>query len=271
MVKFENKSQDVNFDHLAKRFSRNVYGGLKGAIRLAVLKRDFDQWIPGIHSKDSLSILDAGAGQGHFSINLANLGHQLTLTDISEQMLNLARQRIQRDKLTDRVTLVAQPLQNLRRYFSEGGSEGRGQFDIVICHAVMEWLAEPNSVFDALLPLVKPQGFFSLLYYNYHGLQFKNLLRTNFNLVDAASFQAYKGSLTPINPLEPNTVMNWLRQQPLTLICNTGVRVFHDYIFDRQIRENAANAIVEKELEYSTRDPFWRMARYIHLLCKKNG
>ena len=39
-------SGDRNFDDLAPRFKRNVYGGLKGELRLRVLQRDFDEFIP---------------------------------------------------------------------------------------------------------------------------------------------------------------------------------------------------------------------------------
>ena len=42
----QNASQDRNFDDLAGRFKKNIYGGLKGAVRLAVLQRDFRNTSP---------------------------------------------------------------------------------------------------------------------------------------------------------------------------------------------------------------------------------
>ena len=37
---------DRNFDDLAERFAKKVYGGLKGDIRLAIIWRDLQQKIP---------------------------------------------------------------------------------------------------------------------------------------------------------------------------------------------------------------------------------
>ena len=54
-------NQDRNFDDLAERFQRKVYGGLKGDIRLAVLWRDLEQYLPQIHGAEPLTVLDVGA------------------------------------------------------------------------------------------------------------------------------------------------------------------------------------------------------------------
>ena len=62
-------NQDRNFDDLAKRFKKNIYGGLKGDIRLSVLERDFCEQFPYVPFGAStpgqpLRVLDAGGGQG---------------------------------------------------------------------------------------------------------------------------------------------------------------------------------------------------------------
>ena len=69
---------DRYFDHLGARFAQRIYDSPKGAIRLAVLQRDLQQWLPALLQAESpLHILDIGAGLGQISGWLAGLGHQL--------------------------------------------------------------------------------------------------------------------------------------------------------------------------------------------------
>ena len=80
---------DRHFDELATRFAEKIYGGAKGAIRLAVLQADLAEALP----ERPLRVLDIGAGLGHMSLWLAERGHQVTLTEPAEPMLNGARER----------------------------------------------------------------------------------------------------------------------------------------------------------------------------------
>ncbi len=58
---------DRHFDSLAARFAEKIYGGAKGAIRLAVLQADLAEILP----PRPLRVLDVGAGLGHMSLWLA--------------------------------------------------------------------------------------------------------------------------------------------------------------------------------------------------------
>ena len=67
---------DQNFDNLSDRFRKNIYNTPKGQIRLNILWRDLLEKIPEIET-GGLSILDAGAGQGNFALQLAQKNHQI--------------------------------------------------------------------------------------------------------------------------------------------------------------------------------------------------
>jgi S-adenosylmethionine-dependent methyltransferase len=168
MTRKQNKQHDRNFDDIAHRFTRNIYEGLKGQIRLAVLDRDLATYLP----STAIHILDAGSGQGQFSLGLAARGHHLTLCDISHEMLKRAQERIDSEKLQN-VTLIHAPLQAL-------SDQKETQFDMVICHAVMEWMAEPKTALPHLIQALKPGGILSLTFFNINSIVFKNLLRTNY-------------------------------------------------------------------------------------------
>ena len=82
-------AEDRHFDALAVRFAEKIYGGTKGAIRLAVLQADLTEQLPA----QPLRVLDIGAGLGHMSLWLAQQGHSVTLAEPAEPMLDGARQR----------------------------------------------------------------------------------------------------------------------------------------------------------------------------------
>ena len=83
-------STDRNFDDLAEKFQRKIYGSLKGQARIAVLRRDLERILSLKSAERRLAILDAGGGQGQLSLHYAAQGHKVVLCDISERMLELA-------------------------------------------------------------------------------------------------------------------------------------------------------------------------------------
>lgn len=257
-------NEDRNFDDLASRFKRNVYDRLKGDIRLAVLERDLRECLPEdfFSAGRPLRILDAGGGQGQFSLSLAKLGHQVVLCDISAEMLKLAQQNCVAAGVEDRVQLHHGSIQT----FAAGNTE---PFDLVLCHAVLEWVVEPEALLQALLALMGADGYLSLTFYNVNSIKLKNLLRTNFRKVIDEDFQGYRGSLTPTHPRDPQAVYAWLAALPLQQLCCSGIRCFHDYILDPEHRTREPGQQLSLELQMSREEPWRSLGRYIHVLSQK--
>lgn len=273
---------DRNFDDLAHRFKRNVYDRLKGDIRLAVLQRDLEAHIPdsirfldeggeekeatastGLAQGRALNILDAGGGQGQFSLSLAAQGHQITICDISSEMLNLAKANADQLGVIDRVTFIHGSIQ-------EHCQAHKSQYDLVLCHAVLEWVIEPQVLLQALVAASKEGGYLSLTYYNVNSIKMKNLLRTNFKKVLEDDYQGFRGSLTPTFPRQPEQVNDWLLQLPLDKQCESGIRCFHDYILEPDHRMIEPEQQLELELRFSRQEPWRSLARYIHVLSKRS-
>lgn len=256
-------TQDTNFDQLGPRFQRNIYNSAKGRIRLAVLQRDFKEQLDGKLDLTQVKVLDAGAGQGQFALFLAQQGAHTTLCDISQNMLDTARESFQNAAIAETGFEIEHcSLQNIVGLRA-------GPYDLVLCHAVAEWLEQPEDVFHSLLPVLKSGGYFSLIFYNFHGLEFKNLLRTNFKCFDRNNFSSFRGSLTPKHPLRPDDMLAMSQKYGLKLLVKSGIRVFHDYVLNKEDREREPDALLEKELQYSQIEPFWKLARYIHFLFQK--
>jgi len=270
-------TEDRNFDDLAPRFARNIYGGLKGRIRLEVLRRDFAQVLPGLLEPDAGNavhqrVLDAGGGQGQFSLPLAAAGHDLTLCDLSSAMLALARAAAA-EAAVPQVTFRHAPIQELARECIDGHL---APFDLVICHSVLEWVTDQPGLIAALAQLLRPGGVLSLTFYNRHGLVMKNLLRGRRPPILDGSFTPSAGSLTPTRPLAPQDVLRWLGCSPETdhsgpwqLLHRSGIRVFHDLLLTPEGRAMDPEQLVALELELSTQEPWLSLGRYQHILARK--
>lgn len=256
MPKRYDTSQDKNFDDLVHRFSRNIYGQLKGKIRLAVINRDL---APYLGSPQSL--LDIGGGQGQLAIEFAKQGHSVTLCDVSEKMIELAKHAAAIEHVNT-LNFIHCPLQSLSEHCDT-------RANIVLCHAVLEWMANPEEAFPILYDRLEDNGILSLAFFNVDSLIYKNLLRANYRKALSDDYVGVEGSLTPINPLKIDQVKAWCRQYGFTILDYSGIRTFHDYIADKTTRARHPEAVIEAELTFSKQDPFRQLGRYIHLVARK--
>ncbi|MBA1205077.1 methyltransferase domain-containing protein [Pseudomonas capeferrum] len=245
---------DRHFDELASRFAEKIYGGAKGAIRLAVLQADLVEALP----DRPLRILDVGAGLGHMSLWLAERGHQVTLAEPAQPMLDGARARFA--EASRPATFIQAPWQDLLGQLTE-------PYDLVLCHAVLEWLAEPETILPVLHQLTRPGGWLSLAFYNRDALVYRNLLKGHFRKLRSNQLAGEKQSLTPQKPLDPRTLKAQL--DSLWLVeSESGVRVFHDYM-PREFQTKAELLdLLEMELAYRRHPSFAGLGRYLHWICR---
>lgn len=252
---------DQSFDGRADKFARNIYDSSKGRIRTTVVWSDLEACLARLGDRP-LRILDAGGGFGFFARRLAALGHQVTLCDLSAEMLAMARVAIEEEGLTDRIRLIHCPIQDLK-------SQVTGPFDLVLCHAVLEWLAEPRQTLLGLFPFLAPGGILSLLFYNRHGLLFQSLVVGNFDYVKAGLSKKRQTALTPTNPQIPEQVYDWVGRGGLKIIGKTGVRVIHDYMRHKDDQTGKFEDLLAMEQHYCRQEPFVSLGRYIHVMAQK--
>ena len=259
-------TEDRNFDSLAEKFQRKVYGGIKGAIRLAVLQRDLAEVLVDLGKKANnrpLKVLDVGAGFAQLAIWLAGRGHCVTVNDISAGMLLKARAGALDAGVSERMNWHCCPYQELVP------AVGGQKYDLVLCHALMEWLAEPDRLLDSLASLLAEGAALSLAFYNRHALVYRNLLQGNFRLLDSGRLQGDAGSLTPGNPQLPETVAGLVAGAGLEVTKRSGIRVFNDYVQVLRGGNENPQAVIAMEMRYSTREPYLWLGRYIHFICRR--
>jgi S-adenosylmethionine-dependent methyltransferase len=249
---------DVYFDSRAGRFQQNIYNSPKGQLRLMLLRDDLQQFLG---ADETLDVLDAGGGLGQMSLLFARAGHRVSYCEPALNMCEQARANFQSAGVEDRIELINAPVQTL---FDSGRS-----FDLVICHAVLEWLGRPQQVLQQIIKLIRDNGHLSLMYFNVHSIILRNLLRGNFRKAISGDFKGDPGSMTPLNPLEPEMVMLWLKDSGMHIELETGIRSFSDYLSREHRERTGIEELYDLERRFARQEPYLRMARYIHVLARK--
>ena len=258
--------RDVNFDGIADAFEQEIYGSSKGRIRLAVLWQDMQEGMPWLLD-GGLRVLDAGGGAGHQAIRLAQLGNHVVLCEPSHEMRDRARAAAGEAGVTDTVRTVDASIQEL-----DSALAGE-RFDLIVCHAVLEWLADPRAALIVLARLLKPGGCLSLMFYNANAVLFKNALAGAFAaaLHEHEAGAARRGWGEGATPLAEQQVCGWLSELALTVRSKAGIRIFHDHVHDQALVAERFDELLALELALRRVEPFASLGQHIHLLTQPAG
>lgn len=247
------RDQDTVFDGApGDALAREVYGTTKGDVRLHVLWEDLLAEVPRLR-EGGLRVIDAGAGMGQIARRLAELGHDVTVCDPSQEMLEKARVAMPEARSVRFVQATVQEL----------GARVEGTFDLVLCHAVLEWLAQPKEAVGALVPLLAPEGYLSLMFYNRNAALLKRVLRGEF----AEALSAAPGE-SPV-ALDPGEVRSWLIDAGLRVQSKAGIRIFHDHLPEELRTGERLQELLGVEAAYRTREPFASLGQHVHYVCRR--
>jgi ubiquinone/menaquinone biosynthesis C-methylase UbiE len=94
-------------------------------------------------------MLDIGCGDGSISLPLLNPDRKLTLLDLSQNMLKIARSRVSAE-LSDNVEV-------LNEHFMHAQLEP-GSYDLIICVGVLAYIDDEEAFVEKLASLVRPGG-----------------------------------------------------------------------------------------------------------------
>jgi S-adenosylmethionine-dependent methyltransferase len=257
-------TEDRNFDDIAHKFAKNIYGSDKGEIRQVIVWEDIERILSIFPDQSTpLRVLDAGGGMAQLSQKLAKRNHKVTLCDLSYEMLRLAHVEIESNHLLSQYRFIHSPIQQLDKHLTE-------QFDLMLFHAVMEWLAEPKVALQGVLKHIKPGGVASVMFYNHHGLVYKNVVCGNIPhvLQDMPFRKRFK--LQPQKGLRPEDVYDWIEQSGFEIEGKSGIRCFSDYIGNREnMGEFTPKDVLELERRLCREEPYLSMGRYIHVWARK--
>tara|TARA_R110002167_G_scaffold84690_2_gene230142 strand:+ start:178 stop:942 length:765 start_codon:yes stop_codon:yes gene_type:complete len=253
----ENNRQDQNFDKFADKFEKNIYGSTKGRLRHELLVHHLHNYIS--DKSMPLEVLDAGGGTGVMTEVMLGLGHKVTLSDMSSEVLSIAKQ-----KLGENINLDIQHTDIL-------SLSNNKQFDLVVCHAVLEWLQDPFEVIDKLVDLVKPGGHLSLSFFNHDAQLFGNMLYGNFDYVEQGMTTKNIVRLSPKNPQKPKVIVSQLESLPVKIIKQAGIRCFHDYLKQPEKQISEYEQLKQLEIQYGSTEPYLWLGKYFLIIAQKDG
>ena len=265
MITHATVNQDRNFDDIAHKFAKNIYGSDKGEIRQVIVWEDLQVILTTMNAHlHGINVLDAGGGLAQLSQKIAHLGHRVTLCDLSSEMLSLARQDIEKNNLLEQYRFIHSSVQSMDQYFN-------CKFDLVLFHAVMEWLVEPKQALLKVLEQVKSGGVISIMFYNYHGLVYKNVVCGNIPHVLQGMPHRKRFKLQPQKGLKPEEVYKWVEDAGFTIRGKSGIRCFSDYIGNMEYTGDYQDEdVLALERQLCRKEPYLSMGRYIHVWAQKD-
>lgn len=253
--------RDISFDGRAERFVERIYGSAKGELRLALLWQDMLASIAPLAGPAPLRVWDAGGGAGQMAFRLAAAGHRVLLSDLSAEMLALAERQRPGQPGGERVEIRCGAIQALAPALEE-------RFDLIVCHAVLEWLAQPREVLAQLAARLAPGGHLSLMFYNRHSLLLTHAVRGSVDKLLGGETAGHPGSLTPPNALDPAEVEPWLRELGFAVHSRCGIRTVTEYLPRSQRAGMALETLLALEQRYCREEPFRSLGRYLHWVCR---
>ncbi len=238
-----------------------------GRLRCGLAFANLQDFLVLPQSRRSLRGLDLGCGTGATAVRLARLGIHMTLLDSSSVMLDIAK-RAAREAGVDGKTAVnhgdAAQVANLFP---------AGSFDVVLCHNILEYVDDPNSVLSAAAKVLQSDsGILSILVRNWAGEVFKAGVKTG-DLESAERMlttmwghESLFGGRVRLFTLDSLQVMT--KGASLAVAAEGGVRVISDYLPPQISRREEYERIFELERKLGSRPEFAAVARYIQVIAR---
>ena len=235
-----------------------------GQLRLALIRAVLARHLP----RPPQRVLDVGCGFGELATEFARTGSEVVASDSSEAMLAAAAAR----SLDVPVRWVAVEAEQAAQHFA---SE---RFDLVLCHNVLCYVANPRATCRGLATLLADGGSLSITLLNRTAepLRLGLLLRD----LDAALAQVQHdeprrigGALGVECRLDTlDEAMGWLEASGLRIEAVAGQLLINHYLGaadETKTTPEGYDAILRLELALSERDPYRQVAPFLHLIGRR--
>ncbi len=242
----------ASFDGIASKFDENIYGTTKGKLRHKLLCHYLSDFL----MQPPLRVADVGGGTGVMALEFAKRGHTVFNVDISKDALDIAKERLAGFK---NASVLQCSL-----------SEWTGSPDLIICHAVLEWLPEPEEPIRHLWEQLPAGGQLSLSFFNYHAALFNNAIYGNFDYIERGMRVKNQVRLNPKFPHKPEVIMAVIEQLAGAEIKHSaGIRCFHDYMKDKERQSASFDDIFALEVRFGKTPPYKEFGKYMHYIVQK--
>ncbi|MEX2981899.1 MULTISPECIES: methyltransferase domain-containing protein [Streptomyces] len=218
-----------------------------------------------------LRVLDVGPGQGTQALRLARAGHEVTGLEPDPRMVEALRLALSAEPagIQERVRIVEGDGRDTGAHFLPG------TFDVVLCHGVLMYVAEPDPLLAGLARVLAPGGVLSLVVRNADALAMRPGLSGDWDTAlaafDSPAYTNRIGVEARADRLEALTAT--LAGIGAPLQAWYGVRVFTDLAADDQAPPVGAELerLLAAEDRAGRTDPYRAVAALLHLCGVRGG
>jgi SAM-dependent methyltransferase len=217
---------------------------------------------------NGLDVLDLGGGSGVSAVPLAELGHRVTVLDVSADALATLHRRAEEAGVADRVTPVQGEVERLP------AAVAPGSYDLVLCHALLEVVDSPAQTLAAVAGALRPGGCASVLAAGRAAAVLARALSGR--LADAIRMVADPdGRSGPADPMlrrfDAPALAELVAAAGLRVEAEHGVGVVSDLVPGAVLegQPGAADALRELEAALAGRSPYRDVAAQLHVLARR--
>lgn len=240
-------------------------GKVRDAVRQELVAHQLAAHLP-TAAGETLTVLDAGCGQGTQALALARLGHYVVGVDRSEEMLRAARAAAEEESVDVQGRLHFQRADLLAL-----GEDLAGRFDVVCCHGVAMYLPSLEETVTALVGAACPGGLVSLLTRNQAALAMRAGMSGDWAAALAA-FDARRYAnrlgIHDVRADDPADVRAALAAAGAVTLVWYGVRLFCDHWAATDPPPDFADLLAAEE-EAGRRDPYRSVAALTHTVAQR--
>jgi S-adenosylmethionine-dependent methyltransferase len=216
-----------------------------------------------------LRILDAGGGNGLDSLALARMNHQVDIVDVSQQMLDDANVNAALAGVSGRISTHAVDILNIGKLFETA------EFDMVLCHNVIQYVDELEPLINAMDKVLKPGGVLSLIGPNQYSLPYQAAflngdLDQAYELLDQVD---QISSIFGVNErsYRADELIDWFDQRGYNIENHYGIRCMYNYWGTNEEKQETEIYEKLKKLEFAltNREPYKQTARLFQLMLRK--
>jgi ubiquinone/menaquinone biosynthesis C-methylase UbiE len=218
---------------------------------------------PHLPRSKSTSILDAGGGTGKWTIPMARLGYHVTLADISEKMLEMAREKLAREDLLSRVSIVPADVTDMDMFQDES-------FGFVLCEGdPLSYCTNPPQGIRELVRVAKKGSFIVASVDNLYPRVVWNIRQGSLDQATELFRNHWMIREFPVYFFKPSELVEEFEKSGCTVEKLVGKNIFSagpgDLLEDPKIFKQ----ILGLELDYCA-DPYLvGLAGHIAVVCRK--
>lgn len=242
----------------------------RSAVRTGVVWEALRQALaaPGAYDEQQARIVDLGGGTGGFAVPLAELGHRVLVVEPNPDALAALARRAAECGVTDLVAGVQGDLADLPGLLDAAGEDAP---DLVLCHGVLEMVADPAAALATVRDALRPGGTLSLLVAQRYASVIARAMAGHFQQAKALLDRAAADAGRAGHRFTAEELAAAVAGAGLEVGTVHAVRVFADLVPGSllDLEPGAGQALVELEHAVAERPEFFPLAAQLHLLARR--